>query len=76
MRGKLDRRGGRYIPPPYLGPCGECGKKSYGTRKDAKDAAKRLYPGDKLSIYQCVLGWHIGHLPKRVIRGLIPGPRG
>jgi hypothetical protein len=46
-----------------------CGKKQYSTRKSAKRAAKKAFPAEHLSAYPCGNGWHIGHLPGRVIAG-------
>ena len=51
------------------GPCPRCGKASYRTRKDAKRAARRLFPNDRMSVYGCGHYYHVGHLPKVVRRG-------
>lgn len=52
-----------------VGQCLECGKVSYVTRKRAKEVAKVLFPGNHLSPYKCGNYWHIGNLPRAVIRG-------
>lgn len=57
----------------YEGTC-PCGKRSYGSRKQAKAAGKKIYPGDHLSAYRCRTNpneWHFGHLHSLTIeRGL------
>lgn len=50
-------------------PLETCGKVRFLSRKDAKIAAKRLFPGDHLNAYECDGWWHFGHKPERVIRG-------
>ncbi len=57
--------------------CG-CGKVRYYSRKEARKAARRLLgsaPGHthgRLSAYKCDWGfWHLGHLPPKVIAGLM-----
>lgn len=58
--------------------CPYCGKKSYSSRKYAKEANRRLYPNEKLSAYKCQKApefadtskfWHIGHLAPQVVNG-------
>lgn len=51
------------------GTCPTCGKVAYPTRKRAKEVAKKVYPGYHLSPYQCGDFWHIGNLPRAVVRG-------
>lgn len=46
-----------------------CRKIRFRSRRDAKSMAKKLYPGDHLSVYQCGDWWHMGHPPQRVIAG-------
>jgi hypothetical protein len=46
-----------------------CGKAQYATRKTARIAARKAFPGEHLSPYRCGNGWHIGHLPGRVLAG-------
>lgn len=59
----------------HHGDCAVCGKKRYGSRKDARAAARALYPGDHLSAYRCADAWHYGHLSAYVIaRGATPRP--
>lgn len=55
--------------PPAMGICPECGKVRYLYRNHAKRVARLLYPGDHLSAYQCGDYWHLGHPPRRVVRG-------
>ena len=52
-----------------VGQCATCGKVSYITRKRAKEVAKTLFPASHLSPYRCGDYWHIGNLPRSVIRG-------
>lgn len=56
--------------------CPYCGKRSYFTRKYAKEAAKVLYPHTHLTPYTCVKApefvdtsqlWHLGHLGEQVV---------
>lgn len=51
------------------GECPRCTKAAYATRKQAKTAAKRLFPGERLSVYRCGDYYHFGHLPTVVRRG-------
>lgn len=51
--------------------CPRCGKREWPTRKDAKAAARRFFPGERLSVYRCGDVWHLGHLPTAVRRGHI-----
>lgn len=51
--------------------CPVCGKVGYGTRSDAKRAARAKHPGDHLSPYRCGNLWHIGHLPPGVRDGIV-----
>lgn len=50
-----------------------CGKRTYPTRKAAKDARKKLHAGDSaLRPYECgrVAGnWHLGHIHPEVANG-------
>ena len=56
--------------------CAYCGKRSYFTRKYAREAMKILYPGERMSAYQCPKApdwvdssrlWHVGHLHDKVL---------
>lgn len=42
-----------------------CGKAAYLTRKIARQAYKRNFPGDSMQVYRCTQGpfesWHFGH---------------
>lgn len=58
--------------------CDYCGKRSYASRKYAKEAARIQYPTEHLSPYRCVSApehvdtnmlWHLGHLVDRVVQG-------
>lgn len=63
--------------------CPLCGKRCYLTRKDARRIARRIPqpPGKRLNAYPSCGElandkggeyWHLGHLPKPVVRGKIP----
>lgn len=54
----------RYGKCPY-----PCGKIRYGSRSEAKKAAKVIHPGDHLSSYSCGDWWHFGHPPESVLHG-------
>lgn len=57
----------------YVYTCSTCGKHGYDSRKVARAAARRLFPGEPLSTYQCEHGmWHFGHLGQAVRNGTIP----
>lgn len=52
------------------GPCPDCGKLRYRSRKRAKAAARsRSYQG--INAYQCGDFWHFGHLPKWISDGTV-----
>lgn len=56
--------------PDYV-TCTEHGKRGYVSKKDAERAARMYHPGEHLDVYRCSNGtglWHIGHLPKVVVR--------
>lgn len=56
--------------PDYV-TCSVHMKRGYHSRKDANRAARTYHPGEHLDAYPCDLGtglWHIGHLPKTVVR--------
>lgn len=46
--------------------CPTCGKRRYLTRKQARQFARKLHPGERLSPYKCGDYWHLGHLPKDI----------
>ena len=50
-------------------------KQGYSSKRWAKHAIRTRHTGDKgMSAYTCADGngiWHIGHLPKAVVRGQI-----
>lgn len=58
-----------YYADGRIGTCSSCGKQSYRTRKEAKRAFARIFPGEKLSAYQCGTVWHYGHLSVVVRKG-------
>lgn len=49
--------------------CHQCGKWSYSSRKEAKQAMRSFHPGTKgLGAYRCHINhdmWHIGHSYRR-----------
>lgn len=60
--------------PDYV-TCSTHGKRGYHSKKEAERAARMFHPGHHLSAYACDTGtglWHLGHLPKQVIRKRIP----
>ncbi|MFE7744379.1 hypothetical protein [Nocardia sp. NPDC057455] len=69
---------------PTIGFCHHCQKQAYRSRKDARTAGRRRFPGDKIQGYRCSHidgAWHIGHVAAEVKSGEIPkhlfyGPRG
>lgn len=57
------------MKPTDVGQCLTCGKVSYITRKRAREVAKSLFPAAHLSPYRCGDYWHIGNIPRAVVRG-------
>lgn len=64
--------------------CQYCGKRSYGSRKLAREAARIQYPKEKLSAYRCLEApefvdaqtlWHLGHLSQKVLNGKVEKQR-
>lgn len=49
--------------------CPMCGKVRYLSRKQARDAARRLRGSGHLNAYRCGEFWHLGHLPDPVRAG-------
>jgi hypothetical protein len=50
--------------------CETCGKRSYPTRSEARQAARaHSINADKFNVYRCGDGWHLGHLPQAVRSG-------
>lgn len=47
------------MPPPQY-TC-SCGKQAYEKRRDAKRAARHLYPGQRMKVYRHDSKWHIAH---------------
>lgn len=49
-------------------------KKSYLSRREARQAARRLYPEERMNAYPCKADdryWHFGHLPDALRQGEI-----
>lgn len=46
-----------------------CGKVRYVSRREARAAAREQRRFGRMSAYQCGASWHLGHLPKNVIKG-------
>lgn len=55
--------------PGFHSTCAACGKRSFATRKLAKDMARQV--DRTMRVYQCdgSGAWHMGHLPDAVIQG-------
>jgi hypothetical protein len=51
--------------------CADCGKQTYQSRADAKAAMKRWGDSQGCHAYRCGDGWHFGHKPAALVRGLI-----
>jgi len=71
----MTRRGPLNVPLRGHGTCPGCGKRIYGSRRDARRAGRVLHPSERLSPYECESeggrGWHLGHLPPGVRAGVI-----
>jgi predicted RNA-binding Zn-ribbon protein involved in translation (DUF1610 family) len=55
-----------------VGRCEQCRKHAYPSRKHARTAARRRFPGERLQAYPCphIDGlWHWGHPAPEVIAG-------
>jgi hypothetical protein len=65
--------------PLHLCTCEVHGKLSFESRKLARLHARRVHPGDhRLNAYECDATpglWHLGHLPRVVVRGRIDRTR-
>jgi hypothetical protein len=49
-----------FVPPAVsLGICPACGKRSYGSKQLAKQAARVLYPEARMRVYSCGRVWHM-----------------
>lgn len=55
--------------PDDHGPRCQCGKVRYLTKREAKNAARRIHPSERMHAYRCDDYWHLGHLPAALIRG-------
>lgn len=54
-----------------VGTCSECGKQSYTSKRNAKNAAKALYPGQHKAPYECNGYWHYGSPPQAAMAGMM-----
>lgn len=64
---------GDAMKPPRLQQfptCEETGKIAYSSRKTARQAGHRAFPGKHLSPYRHDDHWHIGHLPQAALLGV------
>lgn len=52
----------------WVGTCNECGKRCYIDKRQAKRLAKQLDHSAHMSVYKCGVYWHIGHMPKVMIK--------
>ncbi|MFC6883401.1 hypothetical protein [Actinomadura yumaensis] len=61
---------------PYWarGSCPECGKTRYASRREAKKAARKLYPGAHMQAYPCGVFFHVGNTPRSISSGVPDGP--
>ena len=55
----------------WIGLCQTCGKRSYPSKREARRARGQVAGHDSrhLSVYRCGDWWHIGHLPRMIVRG-------
>ncbi len=53
-------------PVRQLSTCAVCGKRSYGSKRDAKADGRRLFPGSLMRVYQCGQWWHLTSQPTEV----------
>lgn len=51
--------------------CPQCGKVCYPSRKAAKNAQRKVFPGNKMIAYSCGDYWHLGHANYLIRRGVI-----
>ena len=56
----------------HVGTCPTCGKRCYGSKDEAKKAARQIHPASRLNVYRCGTYWHLGHLPLAVVHGDLP----
>lgn len=56
------------------GECPACGKRRFTSRKKAKAMARKLSLRG-VNAYPCGDYWHVGHLPKPVVQGVIDRDR-
>ena len=42
-----------------IATCAECGKRAYTSKTSAKNAARVLYPGERMRVYKCGQWWHL-----------------
>lgn len=61
-QGKYTRISRKDVTARPVAKCPDCGKQAYAGRKPAKTAARRLFPGEQMRVYQCGSGngyWHM-----------------
>lgn len=70
----MRRRAGNRPSAVQIGTCHATGKRQYGDRRTAKQAARALYPSSTLRAYACqhCAYIHIGNTPDWVRRGEDP----
>ncbi|GAA1768311.1 hypothetical protein [Nonomuraea bangladeshensis] len=60
----------------HFGPCSECGRVRYVSKKAAKIAARQIHPGKKLRAFACGDYWHYGpHTAAKKTRRPFQGAR-
>lgn len=42
-----------------IATCPDCGKRAYTAKASAKNAARLLYPGQRMRVYKCGRWWHL-----------------
>jgi len=56
--------------PGYSSVCSVCGKQSFTSKALAKRMAKRVDATMRVYFCESSKGWHMGHLPRAVLRGI------
>ncbi|GII88239.1 hypothetical protein Ssi03_62290 [Sphaerisporangium siamense] len=57
------------------GVCPVCGKRRFRSRRQAKRAARTIYPADRFRVYPCGDAYHFGHNAHRQSKeGIVPDP--
>ncbi len=57
----------------HVGRCSECGKLTFTSRRNGKQAARTAHPDEPLRVYACGEFWHYGNTPDWVKHGIEPG---